>query len=168
VLEHVADLESAAREMYRITKPGGMTIHLYPAHHRLVEGHLHMPLVHWLPKSGTRRQMIRLYTLLGVEPHWKELSSMPVREKADRYFDYSINKTFYRAPREVRRIFDDVGFESTFESHKHDRVVRAGLHKVVPKPLLGWLLNSFSGCVLVARKPALQSEARSADTRLSA
>lgn len=169
VLEHVEDLDSAAREMYRIMKPGGVSIHLYPAHHRLVEGHLRMPLVHWLPKSGTRRRMIRLYTLLGVEPHWKELSSMRASEKAERYFLYSVNKTFYRPPRKVRQIFDDVGFESSFESHKHERVVRAGLHKIVPRPLLAWLLTNFGGCVFVARKPSVQEPEVAAEApRLSA
>lgn len=157
VLEHVEDLDSAAREMYRIMEPGGVSIHLYPAHHRFVEGHLHMPLVHWLPKSGSRRRMIQLYTLLGVEPHWKQFASLSAREKADRYFLYSVKKTFYRAPRQVREIFDAVGFESTFESHKHERVVRAGLDKVVPSPLLAWLLTSFGGCVFVARKPPPQA-----------
>ena len=154
VLEHVEDLASAAREMYRIMKPGGTAIHLYPAHHHFVEGHLYMPFVHWLPKNNWRRRMIRLYTFVGVEPHWKELSSMSAREKAEHYYLYSINKTFYRPPRQVRKIFADAGFESTFESHNHVRVVQAGLSRIIPKPLLGWLLTNFAGCVFLARKPA--------------
>ena len=152
VLEHVADLDSAAREMYRVMKPGGTGIHLYPGHHCVIEGHLRMPIVHWLPKSATRHGAIRMFTSLGIEPRWKQFSHMSAREKAGQYFEYSVSKTFYRTPKEITKTFKNIGFSSAFESHKHERVVRSGLNKIVPSALLSWLLTNFSGCVLVTRK----------------
>lgn len=152
VLEHVEDLESAVREMSRIMKPGGTGIHLYPAHHCVVEGHLKMPIVHWLPKGAARHTAIRFFTSLGIEPRWSQLSDLPAREKADRYFEYSVHETFYRSPKEVMDTFGKAGFYSSFESHKHVRVVRSHLNQLLPAPLLGWLLTNFYGCVLVTRK----------------
>jgi SAM-dependent methyltransferase len=152
VLEHVEDLYSAVLEMFRIMKPGGIGIHLYPAHLHFVEDHLSMPFVHWLPKDHRRHNAIKLFTSIGIEPKWEELSHMSIREKADRYFDFSSKETFYRTPREVVKTFKKVGFRSTFESHKHDRIVQSGLDKIIPKPILSGLLNRFVGCILVIRK----------------
>jgi hypothetical protein len=77
---------------------------------------------------------------------------MSAREKAARYFEYSVNCTFYRKPQEMMDTFDRAGFRSAFESHKHDRIVRSGLNKIMPEALLNWLLINFFGCVLVVRK----------------
>jgi SAM-dependent methyltransferase len=160
VLEHIEDLSSAAREMCRVLKPGGIAIHLYPAHHCVLEEHLSMPFVHWLPKGTARRHLIGLFTLLGLEPRWRELSALSAREKADRYFSFSVNQTFYRSPGQVMETFERAGFRGRFASHEHDRVVRAGLHKVMPRAVLGWLLTNFVACVFVARKLTVQAPAR--------
>ena len=152
VFEHVKDLESVAKEMYRIMKPESTGIHVYPGHRHFFEGHLFMPIVHWLPKNSFRRSIIRIFTSLGIEPRWKELSSFSDKEKADRYFDYSIKQTFYRKPCEVVKIFNNAGFRAKFESHKHDRIVRRGLDKIIPARLLSWVLTNFFICVLVIRK----------------
>ena len=49
VFEHVNEIESVAKEMHRILKPGGFGIHVFPAKFYPNEGHLHMPFVHFLP-----------------------------------------------------------------------------------------------------------------------
>jgi hypothetical protein len=51
VLEHIEDLAAAAAEWARLTAGGGAGFHIYPPHFRLVEAHLFMPFVHWLPRT---------------------------------------------------------------------------------------------------------------------
>ena len=153
VLEHVRDLDSLARETFRVTRPGGTGVHNYPAHHHLVEAHLRMPLVHWLPKNRWRYRAIRLMVMLGIEPsHW-HMPGLSARERAETYHRFSVEETFYRTPREVIATFERAGFQARFESHRHARIQRLGLDKLLPARLLGGLLTHFKSCVLVLRRP---------------
>jgi|SRR5271165_6758418 len=98
---------------------------------------------------------IRGLTQLGIEPRWNELSDSSPRAKARVYYAYSCNEPFYRSPKVMAATFRKAGFEVSFESHRHERIQRLRLAKVVPKPLLNWLLCTFVGCVLVSKKPML-------------
>lgn len=113
-LEHVRDLESVAAEWNRLTVDGGGGFHIYPPHRRLVEGHLFMPLVHWLPKNVGRRWLIGAFVLLGIEPHWWPNERVAWREKVRTYYRYSVDQTFYRAPDIVRSCLAAAGFGAEF------------------------------------------------------
>lgn len=43
VLEHVLDLESTFREIHRLLKPGGISLHTFPGRHVPVEPHVFVP-----------------------------------------------------------------------------------------------------------------------------
>ena len=111
-LEHVRDLEAVAGEWARLTMAGGGGFHIYPPHHRPVEGHLLMPFVHWLPKNAARRWLIAAFVLLGVEPTW--WPGQRWREKVRTYYRYSIEETYYRTPEVVRRCLAAAGFDAEF------------------------------------------------------
>lgn len=113
-LEHVRDLDRVAAEWGRVTVDGGAGLHIYPPHRRLVEGHLFMPFVHWLPKNATRRWLIGLCVCLGIEPDWWPSERIRWREKVRTYFRYSVEETFYRAPEEIRACLTAKGFELEF------------------------------------------------------
>jgi SAM-dependent methyltransferase len=153
VLEHVADLESVAAEISRLLRPGGLSVHLYPAHRGIIEGHLYMPFVHWLPKNKLRYYAIRACTLFGVEPHsgWTRIANAPGPARAQWYFNYSVSQTFYRPPRRVAQVFREAGLAPRFESHLHHRVCATPLRRI-PGPILNWLVRTFAGCVFIASK----------------
>jgi hypothetical protein len=88
-----------------------------------------------------------------VHPNWPELAAASPRERTSTYYNYSCRETHYRSPAQVLDIFRGAGFAPHFESHRHARIERLGLQRIVPKPLLSWLLTNFAGCVLVCRKP---------------
>ncbi len=111
VLEHVADIERAAREMWRLTKPGGVGVHAYPGPKKIVEPHYYVPLAHWLPKNRLRRWWIRLFMLMGIGKNARGASLKQRIERADEHFQYSVEKTYYRNAREMRRAFESSGFE---------------------------------------------------------
>jgi ubiquinone/menaquinone biosynthesis C-methylase UbiE len=155
VLEHVEHIDTAAREMFRVMKAGGTAVHLYPSHRRPIEGHLFMPLVHWLPKNRLRYSAIRLCTQFGIEPRWPSLANESRRNKASTYFEFSCRDTYYRNPRKITERFGAAGFETSFESHNHAKIRKLHIDRVVPQPILSWLLTTFVGCVLICRKPIL-------------
>jgi SAM-dependent methyltransferase len=51
VFEHVHDLEGTLREIHRVLKPNAVLLALFPTIGVLREGHLSMPLIHWLPRN---------------------------------------------------------------------------------------------------------------------
>jgi SAM-dependent methyltransferase len=122
VLEHVPDLDGVMSEISRITRPGGWGFHLFPARFSVVEGHLAMPLVHWLPKGAMRRLAIRAFTAAGVEPHWQELEGLGTGRKAEVYFAYSRDKTFYRAPSAILRTCSANGLRARLVGLEHPRL----------------------------------------------
>lgn len=108
--------------MSRITKLGGKHLHRFPFKWHLVEQHLFMPAIHWLPKNWMRFCLIYLYTLLGVEPHWEELSHCSILDKARKYHDYSVNKTYYRTIETLKNTFEkhSFSFQYIILKHKHN------------------------------------------------
>lgn len=112
-LEHVQPLEQVAREMFRLTAPGGAGLHSFPGSHRLIEPHLRMPLVHWLPGNRLRKWVIALCLLLGAGPRpaWPETVGTGISATANTYFRYLQRKTHYRDIREIVQIFHAAGFE---------------------------------------------------------
>jgi ubiquinone/menaquinone biosynthesis C-methylase UbiE len=110
VFEHIEDINSVAKEIYRITKKDGEGYHVFPSFMYPNEGHLHMPFVHWLPKNQIRYLIILIYVLIRREPFWPELSNLNLLGKAKAYYNYSINKTYYRKPKTLTNIFSNAGF----------------------------------------------------------
>lgn len=111
-LEHVADLAAVARESFRLLRPGGVAVHSFPGSRWLVEPHVHMPLVHWLPQGGLRRLLIRLCLLLGFGPRppWPEAGDK-LRQQLDVYDRYLAEKTCYRPRGQVMVLFAGAGFD---------------------------------------------------------
>lgn len=128
VFEHVSDIEAVAEEKRRITKERGTGYHIFPASKRLIEGHLFMPFVHWLPKNNLRKYLIGTWVFLNIEPHWPELENMKWKEKTDTYYHYSINHTFYRTPSDLRRKFRKHGFHVSFVTINNPRLTN---HKLL-------------------------------------
>ncbi len=49
VYEHVPDDRRLAEEVYRVLKPGGVVFFSGPNWLFPIEGHYHLPFLHWLP-----------------------------------------------------------------------------------------------------------------------
>jgi SAM-dependent methyltransferase len=124
VLEHVADIDTVTKEIDRVTAPGGCGFHVYPGKLRPIEPHLFMPFVHWLPKNPARRWAISVCLACGIEPRWDWLAKAAFTKKAQAYYEYCINETFYRSFREVRYSFSKMGFVVTPVSADHPALRR--------------------------------------------
>jgi SAM-dependent methyltransferase len=155
VLEHVKDLGAVARELYRVMAPGAEGLHTFPARFRVVEPHLFMLFVHWLPKNRIRRAFIGLCLRLGLDPRWKALRGQPWSDRTRVYHEYSVAKTHYRSPGEISRIFLASGFEIRFTSLHHRARLEKGIFRIPGfRKAAIWVLNRFFTTQIVIRKPA--------------
>ena len=103
-----------AAEWSRVTMEGGRGFHIYPPDRRVVEPHLFMPFVHWLPKNAARRCLIGAFVLIGIEPDWWPTVRVGWAERTRRYYRYSVDETFYRTPEVMRRCLAARGFDTEF------------------------------------------------------
>jgi SAM-dependent methyltransferase len=154
VLEHVADIDAVTKEIARVTAPGGCGFHVYPGKLRPIEPHLFMPFVHWLPKNPMRKWAIAAFVACGIEPRWGWLAAAGLDSKAQAYYDFVVNETFYRSFREVRHSFSKVGFVVTPVSAEHPALRRLA---VLPSALRRFFVELpvmlFQTVEIIVRKP---------------
>jgi SAM-dependent methyltransferase len=65
VFEHVHNLGPVLAELARVTKPGGVHVHLFPTREIVIEGHLEVPLYHRLP-ARWRERYVRWFYERGI------------------------------------------------------------------------------------------------------
>lgn len=157
VFEHVKDIEQVASNLKRVTAPNGAGIHFYPAHKRVIETHLHMPCVHWLPKNKVRKIYIYTSLLLGRGPKWKQLEDKIKWEQAQTYYEYIIGKTYYRTSRVVADAFRHNEFKvdfmplSEFALDKPPMLDKLVKFKLL-QPILNWGMRNFGQVGLLITK----------------
>lgn len=112
VLEHVEHIDDVAREMSRLTRPFGRSVHVFPGSRIVIEPHLFMPFVHWLPKSSRRQLMIAAFLLLGIGPKWPELEGKGIRKASEVYRWYLDEHTHYKDITLILEAFRGAGYEA--------------------------------------------------------
>lgn len=157
VFEHVRNMEQVAANLRRLTAPGGVGVHFFPAHKHLVEIHLLLPFVHWLPKNKLRKMYIFLWLLLGKGPGWKELQGKSKWKQAHAYYEYTVLKAYYRTPRTITEVFARYGFEvdfvplADFGLEEHPLLARLAGSKAL-RSLLNWGMRHFGQVGLLITK----------------
>jgi SAM-dependent methyltransferase len=154
VLEHVRDLEPVAREMSRVLRPGGATVHILPAKYRVVEPHYSLPFVHWLPKSPVREKFISMLMRLGVRPAVLQDHDHATRTAS--IYRYSNEETYYRTPATIARYFRSNGLKMdgrpATKALLKSRLPKWPVPASVVSPVMNWLWTT----VVCARKPPRQ------------
>jgi SAM-dependent methyltransferase len=154
VLEHVADIDAVTKEIARVTAPGGCGFHVYPGKLRPIEPHLFMPFVHWLPKNPTRKWAIAACLACGIEPRWGWLAAAGFATKAQAYYEFCNNETFYRPFHEVRHSFAKRGFVVTPVVAEHPALRRlAGLPSALKRLAVELPVMLFQTVEIIVRKP---------------
>lgn len=150
VLEHVGDYPATLAEIRRVLRPGGVSLHIFPARYRPVEPHVFAPLA-----TVLRGQWwLTLWAALGVRPaHQRALSA---REAARANRAYLVDHTNYLTRTRIRRhaaaFFGDVRFlERGFL--KYTPRGRALYHLSAVVPFLPWLFSALYSRVLWLADP---------------
>lgn len=98
VLEHVMDLPAVFREIRRVLRPGGVSLHAFPSRWNLVEQHVHVPL------AGVfrSRSYLRFWACLGIRNAFQV--DQPAARVASLNFSYLREHTNYPSLRDLRTI----------------------------------------------------------------
>jgi SAM-dependent methyltransferase len=158
VFEHVRVLRPVCAELERVLAPGGYGFHIFRAPRSWQEHHFFMPLVHWLPKNAARRYAIRLYALLGIGLHPREIPNATARERGEFLYRYSIEQTYYRAPRHIGNALRHSGLDVCYVATNHRKLRKLGplarLLNVGPlQRAATWAIMTFRVVNLLTRKP---------------
>jgi len=111
VFEHVIEQEQAFREIYRVLKPGGVSVHVIPAKWQVIEPHIKVPLGGLTPFK--RYTWYYLWALLGVRSPYQHAKS--VRSIAAGNLTYARNHLKYLSCWAYQRLMTRVGFQWSWE-----------------------------------------------------
>ena len=105
VMEHVEDLDWVLGEIFRVLRPGGTVLSIFPSRDVFREGHIGIPFAHWF-KRGSQLRLLYAWGLrcLGMGT-WKE-EAPTCRQWAVDKLAWIDNYTHYRSRREIRSSFD--------------------------------------------------------------
>jgi SAM-dependent methyltransferase len=145
VLEHVADADLFFAELARLLAPGGVSVHLFPSHHVVVEPHLHTPFVHWFGNADLMRRWLALWARTGRSAFGRWSAAQPARAgSVDRYArvhaDFLQRFTHYRTQRQLLQLVKSVGMHGSFAASPGyvacalARKFRGGASPVAPTP----------------------------------
>jgi SAM-dependent methyltransferase len=159
VFEHVEDMDAALAEIFRILKPGGLFLCLFPSKDVWREGHCGVPFLHWFPKdSKSRYYYIYLLRTLGIG---KYKSNLPKKEWIEYILRWLDQYCFYRTRRNIKQSFKRY-FHIRFieEDYILFRLKELGpasmeplVHFPLTKPLAKEAFRKFGGLVILATKP---------------
>lgn len=151
VFEHVIEQEQAFREIHRVLKPGGVSIHVIPAKWQLIEPHIYVPL------GGLIKSYAYYYVwaMLGVRnPYQRGLSA---KEVAKRNITYARESLKYVSCREYQRMMAAITFRQSWEELTYMQTsykprVQQMATAAETFPLLLSLLRTFIQRVLFLQK----------------
>jgi len=153
VFEHVLDQDLAFKEIFRVLKPGGVSLHSIPAKYCLLEPHLRVPVGYLLQ----RRWWYTMWALLGFRP--PSMPNATWRQTVERNLRYSKVGLKYLTDGEYRRMWKRIGFEFKFVEDVYMRTSRSRRTLQLAKvaaifPPLHWLIRQTWERVPLLRKPA--------------
>jgi SAM-dependent methyltransferase len=111
VFEHVLEQEQAFREIHRVLKPQGVSIHVMPAKWQLIEPHIHVPLGGFKPFK--HYAWYYLWALLGVRNSYQR--RRPAATVARENLTYARECLNYLSCRQYRRLFGSLPFLYSWE-----------------------------------------------------
>jgi SAM-dependent methyltransferase len=151
VLEHVPDLRAVIAEIRRLTAPGGLGIHIFPARLGLLEQHLKLPLVQWAPTNQLRRLLIRweLATGLGA-PYFREFS---LAQRTQIFAHFVETETFNPSSATVIGLFREHGLNAAIGTPRKFRIRPGIVGRLAKLPGVarvgGYLYDTFwASCVI--------------------
>ncbi len=148
VFEHVQNYRETLREIHRVLKPGGVSLHIFPSRYRPVESHFHIPLASIIQNY----RYLYFWAKLGIRSSRQK--GMSAEEAASYSFTALNERTNYLSKRTIASFVEEFFDEYEFCELTAAKYSRLG----TVYPLFAWipfvshLLSTFQTRVLFFRK----------------
>ena len=122
VMEHIEDLSHLLGQLRRVLKPDGVSIHLFPLSHCMYEGHINVPLAHWIIDFNNRVTWIALMNRMGIGRYRQDrkvLTHASLQEHAVESSKYVERWTFYRSFRDIAAVAKRQGLAISYDYSKN-------------------------------------------------
>jgi len=149
VLEHVGDYREAFAEIHRVLKPGGGTLHLFPARWRPIESHVFVPFSSVFQSPW----YLAFWARLGIRNQFQR--GLPWREAARLNAEYLRDHTNYLSAKAIRQIALDAFGNIAFPHHSYVRNhpgMIGKLGRLAPVPGYSVLATTFGTRVISMTK----------------
>lgn len=156
VLEHAQNKEEIFREILRVLKPGGVTMHFFPGKYYLPsEPHIYVPLVSWLwPRVP--KWWLALWALAGVRNEFQQREGWrEVLAANGRYCKVGLSYWPHRRYRRtVTAIFGNCRFPNDYYVQRAPGGAARLARKIpLPHKVTGWLVGHTRTGIVLAGKP---------------
>lgn len=126
VFEHVFNYPEAIAELWRVMKPGGAFLHMFPSRYQPIEAHIFVPFAPLI----RHRWWLQLWAAAGLRnPFQRGLSASATVEANERFLRTMVN---YLPRRELARHFSQ-GFECEFVEREFMRLSKAAKVFIWPR-----------------------------------
>ena len=154
VLEHAQNKDTCLREIRRVLKPGGWSMHQLPSKWFLpTEPHIFVPLVNYL-WPNVPSSWLSLWALLGVRNSFQRGKGW--REVADLNQEFCRTGLAYSSRRDLRRVSEAVfgNFEVATDFYiDHAGGGAAAVARKIPlRRLMRWWVSTFRQLFIVSQK----------------
>jgi SAM-dependent methyltransferase len=162
VMEHVEDIDAALSEIYRVLKPGGIVLSLFPDRSIWREGHCGVPFLHRFPKRSTLRIYYALFwRCIGFGNFTGGKSRL---QWSKDFCDWLDRWTVYRSYGEIATAY---GKHFSPMQHIEEHWLESRLGSIVrpfPTHLKRLFVNKFAGMVFICEKSSSVRSSHSEQT----
>jgi SAM-dependent methyltransferase len=152
VMEHVEDLDTVVREIFRVCKPGGVVLSLFPSQEVLIEGHCGIPIAHRF-NGHSMYYWVLLWRGLGFGYNKagksRSLWSRNACSYLNQYTHYRSSGTIYSI---YRNFFSIEHVEHKWFQHRLRSVGLSFIQHLLPTIIQRFIVRRIASLVFVARK----------------
>lgn len=152
VFEHVKDPGTILKELYRIMRPGGLSLHTFPSRYSIIEPHILVPFGSFF----MHRWWYTLWAFLGVRNIYQR--DMSFKEATLWNILYMVRWTNYVPNSLYEPLVRELGYSYRWCEHESFLVSSNAYVRFLAKcnsvvPAVGWCYRTFRAGVLALTKP---------------
>jgi SAM-dependent methyltransferase len=153
VVEHVKDQRAFFDEVFRVLKPGALSLHTFPAYYSPIEPHIYVPFGHLC----VNYYYYLFWAALGVRNEFQKGLSAP--EIARQNSIYAVEGLYYVSNSVYAALWHDCGFEAHWFDNENLRAGPRSLNRLLGHidrflPAVSFTLRNFLMRRVCLKKPS--------------